>query len=237
MIILISSGPAFRSGVGTPGRSRVGSQVDILIEFEPHFEKDFGFEDSLGDFLRSPGIDAHCAKEDGVVRRQFLQRRIREGLAGFEIMFAAERIVGGGIGEPEFASRFLENFETGGDDFVTDAIAGHDRDFHRCRFISSESVSQHAGEVRERLRMSRQDGETRWFSDAANGLPGPVSARMTNKRRIFSLFLESARNCAVGLKVPNRRSIRNKTAAPRQTWVIGVGDASRAIDSGEEKMQ
>jgi hypothetical protein len=47
MTMLISSGPAFFSGVGDAGHQPRGAQVDVLIQLEAHFEEDFGFENAL----------------------------------------------------------------------------------------------------------------------------------------------------------------------------------------------
>ncbi len=105
--MLMSSGPAIAQRRGDAGQQPGGAEVDILIQLEAHLEQDFGFEDSLGNLGRSARIDADGAEKNGVVGGQFLQGRIGQGLAGFQIMFTAEGIIGGGIREVEFSGRVL----------------------------------------------------------------------------------------------------------------------------------
>ena len=84
-----------------------GPEVDVLIQLEPHLEQDLGFQDPLRDLGRAARIDPDRAEKDGIVGGQLLQGRVGEGDFVFEVVLAAEGIVGGGVGEAELSSGFL----------------------------------------------------------------------------------------------------------------------------------
>jgi hypothetical protein len=73
-----------------------------LIQFEPHLQQDFGFQDSLRNLRASARIDTDSPEQNRIMRCQFLQCRIRQSFLGLEIMLAAEGVIGGGEFEPEF---------------------------------------------------------------------------------------------------------------------------------------
>src|SRR5437879_1932449 len=72
------------------------------------------------------------------MRRQLLQCRIRQRDSGLEIMLGAEGIIRRLIFESKLLRRDLKHFQTLGDDFFPDEIAGHDCDFHCDAVLSTE---------------------------------------------------------------------------------------------------
>src|SRR5262249_32134185 len=88
------------------------------------------FEYALGNLGAAARIDADRAEQNRIMRRQFLQRRIRQRLLGLQVIFAAERVIGGLKGKAEFMGRDFQKSDSLGNDFLADSVAGHDCAFH-----------------------------------------------------------------------------------------------------------
>ena len=87
-------GPLSRQRGLDPGQQFDRPEVDVLVEPETQIEQKPFFQNARGDVGMS-----HRAEIDGVKRAEFVDRPVRQYLAGFQIPFAPEIEIDGLVGK------------------------------------------------------------------------------------------------------------------------------------------
>ena len=140
----ISGSPA--SGLLTPGYSRPGPQVDVVVELKAQPQQQTSLEHPAGHRRI-----ADRAQQDRVVRPQFGNHRIRQHLAG-GVKSPGPQVV---FGLLDAGQNCVENCDRFSNDLRPDPVTRNDREFHD-RSTTSSLLAATADLISERTSAGRR---------------------------------------------------------------------------------